>query len=129
LTLKKFKKMTIELLNFVGGMILSGFIGLIVFLFSVNKKIKLLQEKQQEIDDIKEQITYSHSNYDRDRELVDRRILELDDYFSRELHTSKEHINRRIDDVEMNFNRDLDSRLDKLENRLVNRFGVNTIDE
>lgn len=121
--------MTIELLNFVGGMILSGFIGLIVILVSVNKKIKLLQEKQQEIDDIKEQITYSHSNYDRDRELVDRRILELDDYFSRELHTSKEHINRRIDDVEMNFNRDLDSRLDKLENRLVNRFGVNTIDE
>jgi hypothetical protein len=121
--------MTIELLNFVGGMILSGFIGLIVFLFSVNKKIKLLQEKQQEIDDIKEQISNNHSNYDRDRELVDRRILELDDYFSRKLHTSKEHINRRIDDVEMNFNRDLDSRLDKLENRLVNRFGVNTADE
>jgi septal ring factor EnvC (AmiA/AmiB activator) len=99
--------MTIELLNFVGGMILSGFIGLIVFLVSVNKKIKLLQEKQQEIDDIREQMSYDHSNYARDREMMDRRVSEVVDDLSRE----------------MNFNRDLDSRLDKLENRLTNRYG------
>jgi AraC-like DNA-binding protein len=115
--------MTIELLNFVGGMILSGFIGLIVFLVSVNKKIKLLQEKQQEIDGIREQMSYDHSNYARDREMMDRRVSEVVDDLSRELDLSKDHLHRRIDEVEMNFNRDLDSRLDKLENRLTNRYG------
>ncbi len=115
--------MTIELLNFVGGMILSGFIGLIVFLVSVNKKIKLLREKQQEIDDIREQMSYDHSNYARDLEMIDRRISEIVDDLSREFNSSKDQLHRRIDDVETNFNRDLDSRLDKLENRLINRYG------
>lgn len=113
--------MTIELLNFVGGMILSGFIGLVVFLVSVNRKIKVLNKKQDQIDELKGQMMWDNTTYAREFELIRSHIDTLNEGTHRDIDERINEIHRRIDEVDNKHHRILDMRLDKLEHRINTR--------
>lgn len=99
--------MITQILFFVGGVLLSGLIGLVVWMVSVNKKINNLQS---EVDD--------HNN------VIDEIFDQLNER-DRNKSEQFDQINRRVDtDIELIY-RELDSKLDKLEYRLTKQTSTN----
>lgn len=99
--------MITQILFFVGGVLLSGLIGLVVWMVSVNKKINNLQSEVDDhntvIDEIFDQLN------ERDRNKSEQ----------------FDQINRRVDTDIENIYRELDSKLDKLEYRLTKQSSTN----
>lgn len=99
--------MITQILFFVGGVLLSGLIGLVVWMVSVNKKINNLQSEVDDhntvIDEIFDQLN------ERDRNKSEQ----------------FDQINRRVDTDIENIYRELDSKLDKLEYRLTKQTSTN----
>ena len=99
--------MITQILFFVGGVLLSGLIGLVVWMVSVNKKINNLQS---EVDD--------HNN------VIDEIFDQLNER-DRNKSEQFDQINRRVDSDIENIYRELDSKLDKLEYRLTKQTSTN----
>jgi len=99
--------MITQILFFVGGVLLSGLIGLVVWMVSVNKKINNLQS---EVDD--------HNN------VIDEIFDQLNER-DRNKSEQFDQINRRVDTDIENIYRELDSKLDKLEYRLTKQSSTN----
>lgn len=99
--------MITQILFFVGGVLLSGLIGLVVWMVSVNKKINNLQS---EVDD--------HNN------VIDEIFDQLNER-DRNKSEQFDQINRRVDTDIENIYRELDSKLDKLEHRLTKQTSTN----
>ena len=99
--------MITQILFFVGGVLLSGLIGLVVWMVSVNKKINNLQS---EVDD--------HNN------VIDEIFDQLNER-DRNKGEQLDQINRRVDTDIENIYRELDSKLDKLEYRLTKQSSTN----
>ena len=99
--------MITQILFFVGGVLLSGLIGLVVWMVSVNKKINILQS---EVDD--------HNN------VIDEIFDQLNER-DRNKSEQFDQINRRVDTDIENIYRELDSKLDKLEYRLTKQTSTN----
>ena len=89
-----------ELFYFVGGILLSGLIGLVAWVSSNKKEINKIKSDDS---DILEHL-----------KTLQNEIKDLD----LQVHKYVDNIYRDTDDRFNNFDRGLDSRLDKLENRL-----------
>jgi outer membrane murein-binding lipoprotein Lpp len=99
--------MITQILFFVGGVLLSGLIGLVVWMVSVNKKINNLQSEVDDHNTVIDEIFDQLNERDRNKgEQLDQ-------------------INRRVDTDIENIYRELDSKLDKLEYRLTKQTSTN----
>ncbi len=99
--------MITQILFFVGGVLLSGLIGLVVWMVSVNKKINNLQSEVDDHNTVIDEIFDQLNERDRNKgEQLDQ-------------------INRRVDTDIENIYRELDSKLDKLEYRLTKQSSTN----
>lgn len=99
--------MITQILFFVGGILLSGLIGLVVWMVSVNKKINNLQSEVDDQNNVIDEIFDQLNERDRDK------------------NEQLDQINRRVDTDIENIYRDLDSKLDKLEYRLTKQSSTN----
>ncbi len=99
--------MITQILFFVGGILLSGLIGLVVWMVSVNKKINNLQSEVDHQNNVIDEIFDQLNERDRDK------------------NEQLDQINRRVDTDIENIYRDLDSKLDKLEYRLTKQSSTN----
>ena len=99
--------MITQILFFVGGVLLSGLIGLVVWMVSVNKKINNLQSEVDDQNNVIDKIFDQLNEKDRDK------------------NEQLDQINRRVDTDIENIYRDLDSKLDKLEYRLTKQTSTN----
>jgi uncharacterized coiled-coil protein SlyX len=99
--------MITQILFFVGGVLLSGLIGLVVWMVSVNKKINNLQSEVDHQNNVIDEIFDQLNEKDRDK------------------NEQLDQINRRVDTDIENIYRDLDSKLDKLEYRLTKQTSTN----
>ena len=99
--------MITQILFFVGGVLLSGLIGLVVWMVSVNKKINNLQSEVDDQNNVIDEIFDQLNEKDRDK------------------NEQLDQINRRVDTDIENIYRDLDSKLDKLEYRLTKQTSTN----
>lgn len=105
--LKTINNMITQILFFVGGVFLSGLIGLVVWMVSVNKKINNLQSEVDDHNTVIDEIFDQLNERDRNKgEQLDQ-------------------INRRVDTDIENIYRELDSKLDKLEYRLTKQSSTN----
>ena len=99
--------MITQILFFVGGVLLSGLIGLVVWMVSVNKKINNLQSEVDDQNNVIDKIFDQLNERDRDK------------------NEQLDQINRRVDTDIENIYRELDSKLDKLEYRLTKQTSTN----
>lgn len=99
--------MITQILFFVGGVLLSGLIGLVVWMVSVNKKINNLQSEVDDQNNVIDEIFDQLNEKDRDK------------------NEQLDQINRRVDTDIENIYRELDSKLDKLEYRLTKQTSTN----
>ena len=99
--------MITQILFFVGGVLLSGLIGLVVWMVSVNKKINNLQSEVDDQNNLIDEIFDQLNERDRDK------------------NEQLDQINRRVDTDIENIYRELDSKLDKLEYRLTKQASTN----
>jgi uncharacterized coiled-coil protein SlyX len=99
--------MITQILFFVGGVLLSGLIGLVVWMVSVNKKINNLQSEVDDQNNVIDEIFDQLNERDRDK------------------NEQLDQINRRVDTDIENIYRELDSKLDKLEYRLTKQTSTN----
>lgn len=99
--------MITQILFFVGGVLLSGLIGLVVWMVSVNKKIKNLRSEVDDQNNVIDEIFDQLNERDRDK------------------NEQLDQINRRVDSDIENIYRELDSKLDKLEYRLTKQTSNN----
>ena len=99
--------MITQILFFVGGVLLSGLIGLVVWMVSVNKKINNLQSEVDDQHNVIDEIFDQLNERDRDK------------------NEQLDQINRRVDTDIENIYRELDSKLDKLEYRLTKQSSTN----
>ena len=99
--------MITQILFFVGGVLLSGLIGLVVWMVSVNKKINNLQSEVDDQNNVIDEIFDQLNEKDRDK------------------NEQLDQINRRVDTDIENIYRELDSKLDKLEYRLTKQSSTN----
>lgn len=99
--------MITQILFFVGGVLLSGLIGLVVWMVSVNKKINNLQSEVDDQNNVIDEIFDQLNERDRDK------------------NEQLDQINRRVDTDIENIYRELDSKLDKLEYRLTKQSSTN----
>ena len=99
--------MITQILFFVGGVLLSGLIGLVVWMVSVNKKINNLQSEVDDQNNVIDEIIDQLNEKDRDK------------------NEQLDQINRRVDTDIENIYRELDSKLDKLEYRLTKQTSTN----
>lgn len=105
--LKTINNMITQILFFVGGVLLSGLIGLVVWMVSVNKKINNLQSEVDDQNNVIDEIFDQLNERDRDK------------------NEQLDQINRRVDTDIENIYRELDSKLDKLEYRLTKQASTN----
>jgi phosphomevalonate kinase len=109
------------IITFLGGVLLSGLIGLVVWVSSIKKKhIKLSRDTKR---DFKQVENKNNELLDMVRELNEQvKMLELN------VHKFVDNIYRDTDEKFQNVDRVIDSRLDKLENRLtkINEDGCET---
>ena len=105
--LKTINNMITQILFFVGGVLLSGLIGLVVWMVSVNKKINNLQSEVDHQNNVIDEIFDQLNEKDRDK------------------NEQLDQINRRVDTDIENIYRELDSKLDKLEYRLTKQSSTN----
>ena len=99
--------MITQILFFVGGVLLSGLIGLVVWMVSVNKKINNLQSEVDDQNNVIDKIFDQLNEKDRDK------------------NEQLDQINRRVDTDIENIYRELYSKLDKLEYRLTKQSSTN----
>ena len=98
--------------TFLGGVLLSGLIGLVVWVSSIKKKhIKLSRVTKRNFKEIE----------NKDDELLDlvRQLREQVKMLELDVHKYVDNIYRDTDERFQNVDRVIDSRLDKLENRLT----------
>jgi uncharacterized protein YlxW (UPF0749 family) len=98
--------------TFLGGVLLSGLIGLVVWVSSIKKKhIKLSRVTKRNFKEIE----------NKDDELLDlvRQLREQVKMLELDVHKYVDSIYRDTDERFQNVDRVIDSRLDKLENRLT----------
>ena len=102
-----------ELFYFAGGIVLSGLIGLVVWVSSNKKEITKIKEEDSELLEYLKVL----QNEVKDLEL--------------KVHKYVDNIYRDTEDKFNNFDRGLDSRLDKMENRLqkMNEDGCKPVDK
>jgi predicted RNase H-like nuclease (RuvC/YqgF family) len=102
-----------ELFYFAGGILLSGLIGLVVWVSSNKKEIVKIKEEDSELLEYLKVL----QNEVKDLEL--------------KVHKYVDNIYRDTEDKFNNFDRGLDSRLDKMENRLqkMNEDGCKPVDK
>jgi predicted RNase H-like nuclease (RuvC/YqgF family) len=102
-----------ELFYFAGGILLSGLIGLVVWVSSNKKEITKIKEEDSELLEYLKVL----QNEVKDLEL--------------KVHKYVDNIYRDTEDKFNNFDRGLDSRLDKMENRLqkMNEDGCKPVDK
>lgn len=102
-----------ELFYFSGGILLSGLIGLVVWVSSNKKEITKIKEEDSELLEYLKVL----QNEVKDLEL--------------KVHKYVDNIYRDTEDKFNNFDRGLDSRLDKMENRLqkMNEDGCKPVDK
>ena len=102
-----------ELFYFVGGILLSGLIGLVVWVSSNKKEIVKIKQEDSELLEYLKVL----QNEVKDLEL--------------KVHKYVDDIYRNTEDKFNNFDRGLDSRLDKMENRLqkMNEDGCKPVDK
>ena len=102
-----------ELFYFAGGILLSGLIGLVVWVSSNKKEIVKIKEEDSELLEYLKVL----QNEVKDFEL--------------KVHKYVDNIYRDTEDKFNNFDRGLDSRLDKMENRLqkMNEDGCKPVDK
>ena len=102
-----------ELFYFAGGILLSGLIGLVVWVSSNKKEITKIKEEDSELLEYLKVL----QNEVKDLEL--------------KVHKYVDNIYRDTEDKFNNFDRGLDSRLDKMENRLqkMNEDGCKPFDK
>ena len=98
--------------TFLGGVLLSGLIGLVVWVSSIKKKhIKLSRVTKRNLKEIE----------NKDGELLEmvRHLKEQVKMLELDVHKYVDSIYRDTDERFQNVDRVIDSRLDKLENRLT----------
>lgn len=98
--------------TFLGGVLLSGLIGLVVWVSSIKKKhIKLSRVTKSNFKEIE----------NKDGELLEmvRHLKEQVKMLELDVHKYVDSIYRDTDERFVNVDRMIDSRLDKLENRLT----------
>ena len=102
-----------ELFYFIGGILLSGLIGLVVWVSSNKKEIVKIKEEDSELLEYLKVL----QNEVKDLEL--------------KVHKYVDDIYRNTEDKFNNYDRGLDSRLDKMENRLqkMNEDGCKPVDK
>ena len=102
-----------ELFYFIGGILLSGLIGLVVWVSSNKKEIVKIKQEDSELLEYLKVL----QNEVKDLEL--------------KVHKYVDDIYRNTEDKFNNFDRGLDSRLDKMENRLqkMNEDGCKPVDK
>ena len=102
-----------ELFYFAGGILLSGLIGLVVWVSSNKKEIVKIKQEDSELLEYLKVL----QNEVKDLEL--------------KVHKYVDDIYRNTEDKFNNFDRGLDSRLDKMENRLqkMNEDGCKPVDK
>ena len=102
-----------ELFYFVGGILLSGLIGLVVWVSSNKKEIVKIKQEDSELLEYLKVL----QNEVKDLEL--------------KVHKYVDDIYRNTEDKFNNYDRGLDSRLDKMENRLqkMNEDGCKPVDK
>ena len=102
-----------ELFYFAGGILLSGLIGLVIWVSSNKKEITKIKEEDSELLEYLKVL----QNEVKDLEL--------------KVHKYVDNIYRDTEDKFNNFDRGLDSRLDKMENRLqkMNEDGCKPVDK
>jgi hypothetical protein len=107
--------------TFLGGVLLSGLVGLVVWVSSIKKKhIKLSRVTKRNLKEIE----------NKDGELLEmvRHLKEQVKMLELDVHKYVDSIYRDTDERFQNVDRVIDSRLDKLENRLtkINEDGCET---
>ena len=102
-----------ELFYFIGGILLSGLIGLVVWVSSNKKEIVKIKQEDSELLEYLKVL----QNEVKDLEL--------------KAHKYVDDIYRNTEDKFNNYDRGLDSRLDKMENRLqkMNEDGCKPVDK
>lgn len=98
--------------TFLGGVLLSGLVGLVVWVSSIKKKhIKLSRVTKRNLKEIE----------NKDGELLEmvRHLKEQVKMLELDVHKYVDSIYRDTDERFQNVDRVIDSRLDKLENRLT----------
>jgi predicted RNase H-like nuclease (RuvC/YqgF family) len=102
-----------ELFYFIGGILLSGLIGLVVWVSSNKKEIVKIKQEDSELLEYLKVL----QNEVKDLEL--------------KVHKYVDDIYRNTEDKFNNYDRGLDSRLDKMENRLqkMNEDGCKPVDK
>ena len=110
--------------TFLGGVLLSGLIGLVVWVSSIKKKhIKLSRVTKRNFKEVEE----------KDGELLEtlRHLKEQVKMLELDVHKYVDSIYRDTDERFQNVDRVIDSRLDKLENRLqkMNEDGCKPVDK
>ena len=108
--------------TFLGGVLLSGLIGLVVWVSSIKKKhIKLSRVTKRNLKEIE----------NKDDELMDlvRQLREQIKMLELDVHKYVDNIYRDTDERFQNVDRMMDSRLDKLEDRLtkINKDGCEPV--
>ena len=110
--------------TFLGGVLLSGLVGLVVWVSSIKKKhIKLSRVTKRNLKEIE----------NKDGELLEmvRHLKEQVKMLELDVHKYVDSIYRDTDERFQNVDRVIDSRLDKLENRLqkMNEDGCKPVDK
>ena len=110
--------------TFLGGVLLSGLIGLVVWVSSIKKKhIKLSRVTKRNFKEVEV----------KDGELLEtlRHLKEQVKMLELDVHKYVDSIYRDTDERFQNVDRVIDSRLDKLENRLqkMNEDGCKPVDK
>jgi len=105
--------MITEIVFFVGGILLSGLIGLVVWVSSNRKEIVSIKAEDETLSELLNELKHEIKE------------LELN------VHKYVDNIYRDTEDKFNNFDRGLDSRLDKMENRLqkMNEDGCKPVDK
>lgn len=108
--------------TFLGGVLLSGLIGLVVWVSSIKKKhIKLSRVTKRNFKEVEE----------KDGELLEtlRHLKEQVKMLELDVHKYVDTIYRETDERFQNVDRMMDSRLDKLEDRLtkINKDGCEPV--
>jgi hypothetical protein len=107
--------MTIEMMYFLGGVLLSGLVGLVISVYYLGRKVSNIQGDIESLDEIVE----AHKDVFEDNHNYNGRVMdELRNSIDRRFEEVSRDNNERFSFIE----RELDRRLDKLEHRLTSMY-------
>lgn len=103
------------MMYFLGGMLLSGLVGLVISVYYLGRKISNIQGDIESLDEIVE----THKDVFEDNRIYNERVMdELRNSIDRKFGEFSRDTNERFSFYE----RELDRRLDKFEHRLTSMY-------